>query len=167
MGTAGPLELIEGLNEPFLVTNGDVLTNMKHADLIAFHHNQQAALTIAMHARKVHIDLGVIHANDHSQVTGYIEKPTIDYMVSMGVYLFEPKILNYIPKGAYLDFPDLVKRLITAGEKVAGFPFSGYWQDLGRPDDYEQASQDFENMREEFLPSDWLNHRNNGNNGMN
>jgi NDP-sugar pyrophosphorylase family protein len=87
-------------------------------------------------------------------VTGYIEKPDIDYVVSMGIYVFEPQVLSYIPKNQYLDFPDLVIRLIGAGEKVVAFPCNGYWKDLGRPDDYEQAAEDFVNMRAQFLPED-------------
>jgi NDP-mannose synthase len=152
LGTAGPLAFVDGLDEPFLVMNGDVLTTIDYLDLVRFHQEHEAALTIAMHARKVHIDLGVIEANDHADVVGYIEKPTIDYMVSMGVYVFDPGVRQYIPRGLYMDFPDLVKKLIADGEHVTGYPFEGYWQDLGRPDDYEQASQDFDAMRHKFLP---------------
>ena len=72
----------------------------------------------------------------------------------MGVYVFEPAVLKYIPAGQYFDFPNLILRLIEAGERVAGYPFSGYWQDLGRPDDYEQAILDFESMRDQFLNGD-------------
>jgi NDP-sugar pyrophosphorylase family protein len=72
----------------------------------------------------------------------------------MGIYVFEPQVLSYIPKNQYLDFPDLVIRLIGAGKKVVAFPCTGYWKDLGRPDDYEQAAEDFVNMRAQFLPED-------------
>ena len=137
---------------PFLVTNGDVLTTMQFGDLINFHKEQKAIATIAVHHRKVNIDLGVIQWNGSARVTGYIEKPTYDYDVSMGVYIFEPQVISYIPRGEYLDFPDLVKKLIDAGEKVVGYQYEGYWQDLGRPDDYEIAMQDFEKMRSQFLP---------------
>ncbi len=154
LGTAGPLALIEDLDEAFLVMNGDILTTIDYLDLINFHKKQQAVLTIAMHPRKVHIDLGVIEANQNDNVVGYIEKPTMNYMVSMGVYVFDPGVRQYIPKGNYMDFPDLVKKLIREGEPVSGYPFKGYWQDLGRPDDYEQASQDFDNMRDHFLPEE-------------
>jgi len=154
LGTAGPISLINDLDETFLVTNGDVLTTLQFADLIRFHREHQAAATIAVHQRKVKIDLGVIQWNGKPEINGYIEKPTYDYCVSMGVYVFEPHVLNYIPKGQYLDFPDLVKILIAAGEKVVGYEFGGYWQDLGRPDDYEQAALDFEQMRDQFLPED-------------
>ena len=95
----------------------------------------------------MHIDLGVIQFNESDEITGYIEKPTYEFRVSMGLYLFEPRVLGYIPYNQYLDFPDLVLRLIGAGERVSGYPFDGYWQDLGRPDDYEQAVQEFENVR--------------------
>ncbi len=154
LGTAGPLALIDGLSETFLVSNGDVLTTLNIRDLLAFHKEQKATATIAMHHRQVHIDLGVIQLDDGPDITGYIEKPNIDYMVSMGIYVFEPQVLNFIPPGKYLDFPDLVKKLLAAGEKVVGYHFDGYWQDLGRPDDYEQATLDFDEMRYQFFPEE-------------
>jgi len=154
LGTAGPLSLIDGLDDTFMVANGDVLTTLPLNSLLDHHRLSGAAATIAMHRRKVHIDLGVIEQNDDGQVTGYIEKPTYDFMVSMGIYVFEPRVLEYIPRDQYLDFPDLVKQLIAADEIVAGFPFDGYWQDLGRADDYERAIEDFDRMKSLFLPPD-------------
>jgi NDP-sugar pyrophosphorylase family protein len=154
LGTAGPLTLVEGLDDTFLVANGDVLTTLPLHDLIAYHKAQAAAATIATHRRKVHIDLGVIEQDEANRVIGYIEKPTYDFMVSMGVYVFEPSVLPYIPANTYFDFPDLVKKLIAAGERVAGYAFEGYWQDLGRPDDYERAIEDFDRLRTEFLPDE-------------
>ena len=152
LGTAGPIALIDGLDASFLVTNGDVLTTMQFGDLIKFHKQQQAIATIAVHHRQVKIDLGVIQWDGTPRITGYIEKPTYDYNVSMGVYVFEPKVVSYIPRGENLDFPDLVRKLINAGEKVVGYQYDGYWRDLGRPDDYEAAAQDFEKMRAQILP---------------
>jgi NDP-sugar pyrophosphorylase family protein len=154
LGTAGPIALIDGLDEPFLVTNGDVLTTLRFDDLLRFHKEQQAAATIAAHNRQVKIDLGVIQWDGKPVIKGYIEKPTYDYCASMGVYVFDPRVLKYIPRSEYLDFPDLVRMLIKSGEKVVGYPFDGYWLDLGRPDDYELAVQDFEKMRTEFLPEE-------------
>jgi NDP-sugar pyrophosphorylase family protein len=90
-------------------------------------------------------------------ISGYIEKPTYNYCVSMGVYVFNKSVIKYIPRGEYLDFPNLVLKLIEGGEKVVGYPFDGYWQDLGSPDDYEQAMLDFEKMRAEFLPEEDIN----------
>ena len=156
LGTAGPIALVKDLENTFMVTNGDVLTTLAFNNLLNFHHEQNAIATIASHHRKQKIDLGVLQFNGDCRLTGYIEKPTYDYMVSMGIYIFEPRVLNYIPIGQYLDFPDLVQKLIAAGEKVVGYPFDGYWQDLGRPDDYISASEDFEKMRSEFLPEEVL-----------
>ena len=154
LGTAGPLALIDGLEDSFLVTNGDVLTTLQFRDLLAFHRQQQAAASIAVHHRQVKIDLGVIQWDGSPCINGYIEKPTYDYCVSMGIYVFEPRVLSYIPHNEYLDFPDLIKKLIAAGEKVVGYQYEGYWQDLGRPDDYEAATQDFERMKSQFLPEE-------------
>ncbi len=151
LGTAGPLSLVKGLNETFIVTNGDVLTTLKFDSLLEFHKRMGAVATIAMYNRKVKINLGVIQSNGGSQVTGYIEKPTYDFQVSMGVYVFEPKVLSYIDHDQYLDFPDLVKSLIVHGEPVVGFPFDGYWEDLGNPEDYERAIEQFEMLRPQIL----------------
>jgi len=153
LGTAGPLANISGLDGTFLVSNGDVLTLLNIAELVKFHKDQGSICTIAMHERQVHIDLGVIEQNNGEYVvTGYVEKPTLNYRVSMGLYVFETKVLEYIPQGEYLDFPTLVKKLIANGERVVGFPYSGYWMDLGNPEDYNQACKDFESMRSQFLP---------------
>jgi len=154
LGTAGPIAFVPALDETFLVMNGDVLSTIPLVELIQFHKEQKAIATIATHHRRVNIDLGVIQWDGGARVTGYIEKPVYDYSVSMGVYVFEPSVLAYIPKGEYYDFPDLVKKLIGVGEKVVGYRFEGYWQDLGRPDDYESAAQDFDQMRSQFLPGE-------------
>jgi NDP-sugar pyrophosphorylase family protein len=153
LGTAGPIALVDGLDETFLVSNGDVLTTLNLRDLIQFHREQKAILTIASHHRQSKIDLGVIQKDGDCRITGYIEKPVYDFMVSMGIYIFEPAVMPYITRNEYLDFPDLIKKLITAGERVVGYEFNGYWEDLGRPDDYARATRDFESMREQFLPN--------------
>ena len=154
LGTAGPIAFVPDLEDTFLVMNGDVLSTLPVKELIQFHKANNAIATIATHHRTVKVDLGVIQWDGDARVAGYIEKPTYDYSVSMGIYVFEPKVLSYIPKGDYYDFPDLVKKLIGVGEKVIGYRFDGYWQDLGRPDDYESAAQDFDQMRSQFLPNE-------------
>lgn len=154
LGTAGPLGLIDGLDDTFMVCNGDVLTTLNLRDLMDFHRQKQGVATIASHVRQVRIDLGVIETNGDHSIVGYQEKPVIDYLVSMGIYIFEPIVLDFIPKGQYLDFPDLIKILVADNKKVMAFPFDGYWEDLGRPDDYEQANADFEQMRPRFLPEE-------------
>jgi NDP-sugar pyrophosphorylase family protein len=150
LGTAGPLSLVNGLEDTFLVTNGDVLTTLDFQNLIRAHQESHATATIAMHSRQVNIDLGVLQLNGANEVVGYIEKPTYEFNVSMGIYVFEPQVMNYIPYNEYLDFPDLVLRMLENNERVLGYSYNGYWQDLGRPDDYERAVQDFETIKSQI-----------------
>lgn len=153
LGTAGPLKLISGLDDTFLVMNGDILTTLDYEVLLDFHRRRNASATIAVFTRSVNIDFGVIEMDGDNCLSDYIEKPKMDYEVSMGVYVFEPHVLNYIPENQYFDFPTLVKTLLAAGELVVGYPHNGYWLDLGRREDYERAVEDFERMRDDFLPA--------------
>jgi NDP-sugar pyrophosphorylase family protein len=148
LGTAGPLSLVaDRLEDTFLVANGDVLTTLDLRQLVQAHRASGAIATIASHSRQVKVDLGVLQFEENDELTGYIEKPVYDFFVSMGIYVFEPRVLQYIPHNQYLEFPDLVLKLIQHGERVKGYRFDGYWQDLGRADDYEQAVQEFEALR--------------------
>ncbi len=153
LGTAGPLSRIDGLDESFLVMNGDVLTTLNFSQLIAEHRRSGAMVTVAVHPREVKVDLGVLKMDDDLRVVDYIEKPTYRFDVSMGVYVFDPRVLAYIPRDEYLDFPNLILKLIAAGQLVKVFRYDGYWMDLGRPDDYEQAVADFDRLKAEFLPN--------------
>jgi NDP-sugar pyrophosphorylase family protein len=154
LGTAGPISLISGLDETFMVCNGDVLTTLNMKELLDYHKEKGAIATIAAHERKVKIDFGVIETNGDYEITGYIEKPCYNLYVSMGVYIFEPRVLSYIKYNEYLDLPSLIIRLMEAGEKVASYPYSGYWMDLGRIDDYEQAIVEFEKVKPQILGED-------------
>lgn len=140
-GTAGSLSLVPGLNDTFLVMNGDLLTDLDFDALIRFHRRQKAMLTIATHVRKVKIDLGVLEFDATHQITRYLEKPEHTYHVSMGIYVYEPAVLKHIGKGKYLDLPELVLRLIARGERVCAYPADCLWLDIGRPDDYARAQQ--------------------------
>jgi NDP-sugar pyrophosphorylase family protein len=151
LGTAGPLSLLNGLDDTFLVMNGDVLTTLDFCILIDYHRSHNAIATIAANDRKTRIDFGVIQVNENYEVVGYIEKPTYDFYVSMGIYVFEPRVLSYIPNYQYLDFPDLVLKMIQAGERVMSYPYQGYWMDLGRISDYEQAMAEFDHLRPVLL----------------
>jgi len=149
-GTAGSLAFVHGLEDTFLAMNGDVLTDLDFDELVAFHRQQSATLTIAAHERRVKVDLGVLDFENSFRVVGYREKPENTYHVSMGIYVYEPRVLRFIERGKYLDFPDLVLRLIAAGEKVSAMPCNCLWLDIGRPDDYAQAQELFAVKRESF-----------------
>jgi NDP-sugar pyrophosphorylase family protein len=159
LGTAGPLSLLEGLDDTFLVANGDVLTTLDLHSLVEYHRRNNAMLTIASYIRNARIDFGVIRTNLNNEIIGYIEKPSYDLCVSMGVYVFEPRVLSYIAYNQYLDFPDLVLKLLAAGERVMTFPYEGYWKDLGRIDDYEQAVKEIEEILPQILGEDFCEER--------
>jgi len=148
LGTIGALSLIDGLDKTFLVMNGDVLTNLDYDQLVTFHNENNAVATIATYNKEVKIDLGVLEMDESFELKNYLEKPTLRYHVSMGIYVFEPEILELIEPNGYLDFPDLVLSLIKAGKKVFAFPFDGYWLDIGRHEDYELAQEDFAKLTE-------------------
>lgn len=154
LGTAGPLALVDGLQrgDTFLVMNGDVLTTLNMGAMLRQHRASGAAATIATHRRQAQINYGIIESDAAGRVTAYIEKPTFEYRVSMGIYVLEPAVLDFITPGDYLDLPDLVRRLMAAGRPVMAFPFDGYWLDIGRHDDYEQAVEEFDKMRDQLLP---------------
>ncbi len=153
LGTAGPLSLIsQQLTNTFFVTNGDVLTDLDLNAMLAYHKEKGGIATIAMYRRKERIELGVIQCVEGTnKLHDYIEKPSYEFNVSMGLYLFEPEVLNYIPYNQYLDFPDLILKMLGEKEAIYGYPFTGYWEDLGRPDDYEKAINDFETLRPRIL----------------
>jgi len=140
-GTAGSLASVQGLDRTFLVMNGDLLTDLDFDELVSFHRRHGAALTIAVHQRHVKVDFGVLELGDTYRVTGYDEKPELKYVVSMGIYVYEPRVLKAIAPGSYLDFPDLVLKLISAGEKVCAMPSDCLWLDIGRPEDYARAQE--------------------------
>ena len=149
-GTAGSVSLVENLNDTFLVMNGDLLTDLNFHDLVDFHRSKNAVLTIATRKREVKIDLGVLEYNDDNEITAYHEKPAKTYDVSMGVYVYEPKALEFIEPGKRLDLPDLVLKLIAAGERVCSFSTDCQWLDIGRPDDYARAQELYEEQSESF-----------------
>ncbi len=150
LGTAGPISLVPNLNETFLVMNGDLLTTIDYGAMWNYHRERGAIATLASYRREVKIDLGVIEAED-GWVKDYIEKPTYHYAVSTGIYVFEPEVLKFVERAQRLDLPELILQLIHTGHKVNIYNFDGYWLDIGRPDDYDMAVQEFAKHRNEFL----------------
>lgn len=150
LGTTGPLSLIKELDETFLVMNGDVLTDINFQDVMEFHRSQNAAATIVVHRRTVRIDYGVLQRTGF-RLMNYEEKPSFEYEVSTGIYVFSKKILEYVQPNTYLDFPDLVKILIANGEKTVCYPFSGTWFDLGRAEDFAAVNKELD-VLEQRIP---------------
>jgi NDP-mannose synthase len=153
LGTAGPLTLAKELDERFLVLNGDILTSIDLADLVKRHVEARALATIASFTKQVTMDLGVLDVDERGHLRAYVEKPTHTYMVSMGVYVFEPAVLGFLTPGVRCDLPTLIERILASGEKLFVYPFSGQWLDIGRPEDYARAIDEFEALRSHFLPA--------------
>ena len=152
LGTIGPLRLIEQLDDTFLVMNGDILTDISYPDLIASHKKNKAVATVATYQRVVNIDFGVLEQNESRKITAFKEKPTFHFDVSMGVYVFSKKILDYVPEGEPFGFDQLMYALTAKKEAVYSYPHNGYWLDIGRPDDYARSIEEFEKYKDRFLP---------------
>ncbi len=152
LGTVGPLRLIEKRldDSPFLVMNGDILTDLDFKEFMDFHISAGGVLTVGVKKRRVDIDFGVAELSGNV-IVNYREKPTFDFWVSMGVYIFEPTILEYIPEGQRYDFPDLVRKLIENGEKISAYLYNGFWLDIGREEDMKRAQYEFESRKDSLL----------------
>lgn len=139
LGTAAPLRLVEGLDRTFIAMNGDVLTTLDYRDLLRHHRTQGNLLTIATHNRSIKTDYGMLHLDVGARVQGFEEKPEIVSPVSMGIYVMEPEVLEYIPASTPFDFPELVQTLLSEDVPVGAYLYGGMWFDIGRADDYQQA----------------------------
>ena len=121
LGTAGCLSIYK--NKPkskFIVINGDVITNLKFNDLLNFHDEEKSIATVVLKKEKLSIPYGVVNISD-TKITSIDEKPTSNYFVNAGIYVFDPKIFNYISSGK-LDMPELIQHTINSNETVSGYP---------------------------------------------
>jgi len=151
LNTAGALAFVEKLDEDFLVMNGDILTTLDFSDMMAQHKKNKALATIAIFKRTVKIDFGVIERNESGDLSAYVEKPSYDKFVSMGINILNKKALRFIKKGEPISMPDLMMKIKESGEKIRCYEFSDYWLDIGRVDDYEQAQREYEANKKRFL----------------
>lgn len=143
LGTIGPLKLINSLPEHFLVMNGDVLTDIDFSAFLEKHMKSGRIFSIASYKRIQKIDYGVLEESD-GVLVGFREKPQFPFIVSMGIYAVSGDILDYIPEERYFGFDMLMMELLQKKLAVGIEEHEGYWMDIGRPDDYGQASEDVE-----------------------
>lgn len=142
LGTAGALSLIkQEFKESFIVMNADILTELDFNDLLKAHKKSKALMSVCVREFEQQIPYGVI-----TQKQGFIEnieeKPTQKFLVSAGIYVLENEILNLIAKNEYLDMPELIKLALQKG-KVNTYIINDYWIDIGRPDEFLKANEDF------------------------
>ena len=136
LGTAGCLSLIDDLEEEFIVTNGDILSELDFNELVECHRKSGKNVTICSYRKEVPISLGVLELQN-DEVLDYIEKPTYEFNVSTGIYVLSRSVVENIPKNQYFDFPTLIKKLISLKEPINVFKFEGEWFDIGREEDYK------------------------------
>jgi NDP-sugar pyrophosphorylase family protein len=147
LSTMGPLTMISDLPEDFLIMNGDILTDL---DFDAFYHNhvtEKNNFTIASYKRIDKIDYGVLNVDEQNRLIKFDEKPDYEFLVSMGIYMMNKKVVDYIPENTYFGFNHLMDLLIDRKEFPAIYKYDGYWLDIGRPDDYEKAIQEMNNYK--------------------
>ena len=146
--------LREHLTETFLVMNGDVLSDLDFAAFEAFHRQKGGLATVATARRQVVIDFGVIHTDPDARIVNFLEKPRYHHFVSMGIYLFEPDILKYVPgDGQPFGFDNLMHVLTQNHAGVFAYHHEGDWLDIGRLEDYEKAVEEFSARWERYLTS--------------
>ena len=150
LGTAGPLSLVKDRLSNFIVMNGDLLTTLNFSNMIEYHTEQGADITIGIQEREVKIDFGVVDTRN-GLFEGFREKPTLNYDVSMGVNVLSQNVLSELREGEYLDMPELILKIHAAGGKVCCYREDCYWLDIGRMDDYAQAQADFNENPALFL----------------
>lgn len=151
LGTVAPVKLIKNLPEHFIVMNGDLLTDIDYAAVYQAHVDSGAQLTITTFRRDNKIDFGVIDVDEETKrVVGFREKPYYHFVVSTGVYVYSRSLLDRVPLNEPYGLDNLVLDMLKDGVPINTYAHQGYWLDIGRPDDYEQANMD----AERFLPKE-------------
>jgi NDP-sugar pyrophosphorylase family protein len=144
LGTAGALSLLKTSDDPFLVINGDVLTQVDFHAMLDFHREHKADMTVAVRQHETRLPHGVVEI-DGTTITRISEKPVLRHFMNAGIYLLNPEMCRLVPSGQRYDMTDLISRLIAEGYRVVSFPIREYWLDIGQVEDYEKALSDFEN----------------------
>lgn len=144
LGTAGCLSMLDkdSISEPFILMNGDILTNVNFEDILNFHETNKYDVTIATISYNIQIPYGVI-SKEGNNVCDIIEKPIKTYETSAGIYVLSPNVLKYVPDNEKYDITSLFDELIKDGKKIGTYKINGYWLDIGKPDDFYKAHQDF------------------------
>jgi NDP-sugar pyrophosphorylase family protein len=141
LGTGGALGLIERPEDPILVINGDVLTDIDFRAMHAFHTEHDAAMTVAVRRYEVQVPYGVVDC-EGARLTGLREKPELSFFVNAGIYLLEPSVYRFIAPNEHMHMTDLIERLLREDETVVSFPVREYWLDIGQHADYERAQRE-------------------------
>ena len=151
LSTMAPLTLISDLPDNFLVMNGDILTDLSFSDFYKDHIEGGSVFSISSYVREHKIDYGVLKVNEERELSGFVEKPVRKFEVSMGIYMVSKSALDFIPNGVAYGFDDLMRDLLASRQRVSVCEHAGIWLDIGRPDDYIEAIDCFDTMKEQLL----------------
>lgn len=143
LSTIGPLTLIDDLPENFLVMNGDILCDLNYQKFFNEHVDENSRISVSAYRRQVKIDFGVLKYDDLGRLYEFQEKPAYDFDVSMGIYCINRSVVEALPRGKKYGFDNLMIDGIANKQTISIRPFAGYWLDIGRPDDYEYADENF------------------------
>lgn len=143
LSTIGPLTLVDDLPENFLVMNGDILCDLDYRAFLETHVQAGSRISVSAYRRQVKIDFGVLRYDETNHLTEFHEKPAFDFDVSMGIYCIDRSVIDALPRGVPYGFDNLMRDGLKNGHSIDIRPFSGYWLDIGRPDDYEYADMNF------------------------
>lgn len=139
LGTAGALGLLNPIPDaPFVVTNGDVITDIRYGELLDFHTRHAAAATMAVRLHEWQHPFGVVQMQG-VEIVGFEEKPISRSHINAGVYALDPAALNVLASNAHCDMPTLFERLQAKAERTVAYPMHEPWLDVGRPDDLALA----------------------------
>lgn len=145
LGTGGALSLIDfELDEPFFVTNGDVITSIDYEDMLRYHKTNNSKATMGVRKSTHKIPYGVVESDELNNIVELREKPEFSYFINTGAYILEPEVISLIPVNEFYDLPTLFERLNKKGELIKSYEVSNYWIDMGQPEDYDLIRQKFE-----------------------
>ena len=149
LGTAGALGLIDKkhplLQQSILLMNGDVLTEMDFSRIIHFNDSESAFATMCIREYFNEIPFGVVRLEGH-KLMALEEKPIQSFFINAGVYALAPRVLEYIQPDHHCDITDIFNRALEDKRNVTAYPITEYWRDIGTPDDFNQAQQDYQKV---------------------
>ena len=146
LSTIGPLTLIDDLPENFLVMNGDILCDLDYREFFDSHVNSGSRVSVSAYRRQVKIDFGVLRYDSDGRLNEFQEKPVHDFDVSMGIYCINKSVIDNLSRGTRYGFDNLMIDGLGNNLGIDIRPFSGYWLDIGRHDDYEYADEHFDEL---------------------
>jgi dTDP-glucose pyrophosphorylase len=139
LGTAGALGLLCEMPEtPFVVTNGDVITDVRYGEVLEFHMRHRAAATMAVRAHEWQHPYGVVQTKG-VEIVGFDEKPVVRSHINAGVYVLNPEVLGHLELNQFCDMPTLFQRLQSSSQRTVAYPMHEPWLDVGQPDDLASA----------------------------